>query len=257
MQLNEHVWWYLSRSTGVVAWGLALASVIWGLLLSTRALGSRPTGPWLLDLHRHLSSLTLAFLAVHVVALRFDSYAPFAVDEMLVPTASDWKPGAVTIGIVAMYLMIVVQLSSLAKHRLPQRLWHGVHLLSFAVYALATIHMFQAGTDMTNPWLYWTALTSVPVVFALTGWRVGVVRRLRADAARAAKIAAVRARATPPPPEQGADDGSSAASDPLAAAVAAAGDDRRARLAALKAARAGMETTSTDHPQRVDATALR
>lgn len=255
MHLNEHIWWYISRSSGIVSWALALSSVIWGLLLSTRALGNRPTGPWLLDLHQHLSNLTLVFLAAHVVSLRFDEYAPFAVDEMLVPTASDWKPTAVAIGIAAMYLMLIVLLSSWVKRRLPQRLWHGIHLLSFAVYALATIHMFQAGTDMTNPWLYWSALTSVPVVFALTGWRLGVIRRLRADAARAAKVAAARARAAAASPQSSVPPTSESPSDPLAAAVVAAGDDRRARLAALKAARSGTSPTGVPATPRVDATA--
>ncbi len=35
--MTPKIWWYLARSTGIVAWALAAASVIWGLLLSTRS----------------------------------------------------------------------------------------------------------------------------------------------------------------------------------------------------------------------------
>ena len=48
------VWWYVSRASGVVAWLLAAMAVLWGLALSTRALGAKPRAPWLLDLHRFI-----------------------------------------------------------------------------------------------------------------------------------------------------------------------------------------------------------
>ena len=36
------LWWYIARSSGLVAWALLALSVLWGLALSTRALGARP-----------------------------------------------------------------------------------------------------------------------------------------------------------------------------------------------------------------------
>ena len=37
--MNQHLWWYVARSGGIVAWALVAASVLWGLALSTKALG--------------------------------------------------------------------------------------------------------------------------------------------------------------------------------------------------------------------------
>ena len=73
--MNEQFWWYVSRSAGVVAWALALASVLWGIALATRALGPNPKAPWLLDLHRHLGGLTVLFTGIHLGALVADNYA--------------------------------------------------------------------------------------------------------------------------------------------------------------------------------------
>ena len=51
--MNPQFWWHLARSSGIVAWALLTASMIWGLLFTTRLLKGRPTPKWLLDLHRH------------------------------------------------------------------------------------------------------------------------------------------------------------------------------------------------------------
>lgn len=84
--MNEQVWWHLSRASGLLAWGTALA---------TRALGQRPKAPWLLDLHRHLGGLTVAFVGLHLGALVADSYVHFGWADVSVPWASSWKATAV------------------------------------------------------------------------------------------------------------------------------------------------------------------
>jgi hypothetical protein len=66
--MSSQVFWFTARASGIVAWGLAAASVVWGLALSTRLLGRRPRPAWLLDLHRYLGGLALAFTGVHVLS---------------------------------------------------------------------------------------------------------------------------------------------------------------------------------------------
>jgi hypothetical protein len=96
--MNEQLWWYLSRASGLVAWGLAMTSVVWGTALATRALGGRPKAPWLLDLHRHLGGLTVAFVGLHLGALAADSYVHFGWADLFVPWASSWRSTAVAWG---------------------------------------------------------------------------------------------------------------------------------------------------------------
>ena len=47
------------------------------------------------------------------------------------PFASSYKPAAVALGVVAMYLLLAIELTSLAMRKLPRRTWHAVHLTSF------------------------------------------------------------------------------------------------------------------------------
>ncbi|MCX7619423.1 MAG: ferric reductase-like transmembrane domain-containing protein [Acidimicrobiales bacterium] len=145
--MNQHFWWYLARATGIVAWALATGSVLWGMALSTRALGSRPRAPWLLDLHRFLGGLTVAFVGVHLLSLAADSYVEFSWRDLFVPMASNWKPGAVAWGVAAFYLLVAVEVTSLLMQRLPRRIWRAIHLASYVTYVLATVHFLTAGTD--------------------------------------------------------------------------------------------------------------
>jgi predicted ferric reductase len=145
--MSGHFWWYVARAGGLVAWALVVASCGWGLLHATRAFGRRPTPAWMLSTHRYLSTLALAFVAVHVVALLADSYVQFGLADVLVPLASSWHPLAVAWGILAMYLLAMVEITSLLRQHIPQPVWRGLHLTSYIVLALATIHLLAAGTD--------------------------------------------------------------------------------------------------------------
>jgi DMSO/TMAO reductase YedYZ heme-binding membrane subunit len=166
------VWWYVARSAGIVAWGLSALAVLWGLALATRALGRKPPAPWLLDVHRFLGALTVMFVVVHLVGLAYDPWASFGLDELLVPMASSWKPVAVAWGIVAFYLLLAIEGTSLIRTRLPVRLWRGVHLTSYAMYAMATVHLLLSGTDRYNPVLRTAIVVSIGAVVFFTMYRL-------------------------------------------------------------------------------------
>lgn len=170
--MNSQFWWFVARSSGIVAWALSAGAVLWGMALATRALGRKPKAPWLLDLHRYLGGLTLAFTVIHMGALVADSYVYFGAVELLVPFTADWKPGPVAWGIVAFYGFVAVELTSLAMKRLPKRLWRSVHLGSYLVFAAATVHLLTAGTDATHPALLAAVIAAVAatVFFGLYRW---------------------------------------------------------------------------------------
>ena len=65
--MNPKVWWYLARGAGLTSWALAAVTLGCGLLLSTRSFTKRPRPAWILDLHRTLGGLTVAFVGVHMV----------------------------------------------------------------------------------------------------------------------------------------------------------------------------------------------
>ena len=167
--MGSEVWWYVARSSGLVAWVLLTASTCVGLAQSSRILRGVARGPWIIDLHRHLATLTVVFTAVHLGGLWADSFVAFGPLELFVPMASAWRPGAVAWGIVAVYLLVAVQGTSLLMARLPRRVWHAVHLSSLGLFAMATIHGVQAGSDLGNTLVVWLGSTAAALLtFAIT-----------------------------------------------------------------------------------------
>jgi predicted ferric reductase len=164
----------------MVAWALVTASVLWGLALASR-LVRRPRPAWVLDVHRFLGGASVVFVAVHLVALSLDQYVGFGPADLLVPMASPWKPAAVAWGIVAMYLLVAVEVTSLLMRRLPRKLWRAVHLGSFGVFAATAVHAVQAGTDAGDATLQWFGLLSVALVGFLAMFRVIADRRVPAS----------------------------------------------------------------------------
>ncbi|MFN8026366.1 MAG: ferric reductase-like transmembrane domain-containing protein [Acidimicrobiia bacterium] len=145
--LATQLWWYVARAGGLVAWALVVASCVWGLLHATRALGRRPTPAWMLSTHRYLGALAVVFTAVHVLALLADSFVQFDPVDVLVPLVSPWHPVAVAWGVIGMWLLVAVEVTSLVRQRLSQGVWRAIHLSSYAVFALVSVHMLSAGTD--------------------------------------------------------------------------------------------------------------
>ncbi len=194
--MNQHLWWYVARASGVVSWVLVSASVVFGLSLSLR-LTRKPKPAWVLDLHRFLGGLSVLFVGVHLVGLVLDSYAKFGLSELFVPLASAWKPVPVAWGVVALYLLLAVEATSLGMKHLPRKFWRVVHFTSYGVFALSTLHMFTAGTDASNPLLQWAGLGVTAVVVFLT-----IARMLGAKRVRSERVVAARPRvvATAPTP---------------------------------------------------------
>lgn len=171
-RLNEHVWWYLSRASGLVSWAALTVSCALGILLATRLLKPHDRPAWLLALHRHLSAIFIATLAVHLLGLVLDSYVTFSWREILIPGESAWESTGVALGVVAMYLALVVQGSSLLMKRIPRRVWRSIHLLAYLAFVLVSIHALWVGSDVRNLFFIITASCLSGALLLLVGVRV-------------------------------------------------------------------------------------
>jgi DMSO/TMAO reductase YedYZ heme-binding membrane subunit len=169
--MSNQLWWYTARAGGLVAWGLVTASVLWGLVLSTKVFGRRPRPNWLLDLHRFLGGAAIVFTAVHVGSVVADNYVHFGLTEILVPFTGSWHPAAVAWGVVSLYLLVAIEITSLLRKRLSKRVWRATHFLSFPLFMLATAHMVSAGTDRATSLVRFAAIGALAAVGALTAVR--------------------------------------------------------------------------------------
>lgn len=169
---TEKLSWYVARASGLVAWALVTASVVWGLALSSRLIRRRGVPAWLLALHRYLGTLSIVFIAVHLLALVADNYVPYGWKDLFVPMATRWRPGATAWGIAGFYLLVAIQTTSWLMRWLPRRVWHVVHLSSFGLFAAGTVHGFQAGADMSNRLILWSGMVGIVLVVTLLVFRV-------------------------------------------------------------------------------------
>ena len=170
--MKSQLWWYTARSGGIVAWVLSAVSVVWGLLLSSPTMTRRVPRPTLLDLHRFLGALAVVFTGVHLAGLLIDQNAQVGLVDVVVPFASTWRPGAVAWGVAAFYLLIAVELTSVLRRRVGDRVWRVAHYGGFGVFLFGAFHGLSAGTDVKNPFLWWPAAGLSAAIVGLCAARI-------------------------------------------------------------------------------------
>ncbi|MFN8051444.1 MAG: ferric reductase-like transmembrane domain-containing protein [Acidimicrobiales bacterium] len=170
--MPDQIWWYLARSSGMVTLAASGGAVIWGLLLSTRLIRKPSLPKWLLDLHRFLGTITVAALVLHIAALVADTFVHFGPADILVPFHSHWRTVGVAWGVIAAYIVVIVELTSLVKRRLPLRVWRRIHVGSLGAFALSVLHAATAGSDTSNRIYVVLAFALCAVVLFLALMRV-------------------------------------------------------------------------------------
>jgi methionine sulfoxide reductase heme-binding subunit len=143
--------WYVTRSSGIVATVLMLASLGWGLLFSARETGRRLRPAWWLDLHNGLGGLALIFTGLHLVAAFAASDLGVDLATVFVPGAAPSQTAAFAWGVIAFYGLVVVVFTSWPKKLFRRPVWRAVHLLSVPATVLACVHAYQMGSDAHTP----------------------------------------------------------------------------------------------------------
>jgi uncharacterized protein YciI len=133
------------------------------------------------ELHRFVTLLTLVFLGLHVLLLALDGYMRFRVVELLVPFANHYRPLWTGLGVVAARLALAVWASTWLPGLIGYRAWRRLHLATFVVYAAATVHGLQAGSDGHTPWALTVYAASALTVAGLTAARLAGARRRPPD----------------------------------------------------------------------------
>ena len=237
--IHPQFMWWVSRATGMVGGLLLVGSLVWGVLLATRVLKPVDRPAWLLGLHRWMSALACIMIAIHMAALVADNYVYFGWRELFVPWGSEWKNTAVAFGVIAMWLLVLVQGTSMLMRWMPKKLWHAIHITSYAAVWLGFVHGALAGTDVTNPVYQYIVMLLILAAmgFALVRVLIGTNR------ARARENAAAR-NAGAGQPQSGE---TGVPSEPSTASAAAASPHaaRNPRIpdAARSAARAAAQST--------------
>jgi len=197
--------WYATRASGYTALVMLSATVVLGLLTSSR----QSTREWprfvVQSLHRNLSLLVVVFLVIHIATSIIDPFAKLTVLDAVVPFIATYRPLWLGLGVVSLELLIAITATSLLRHRLRWRTWQVVHMLAYVGWPVAVVHGVGTGTDTKSVWALLVVTACVVVVVgALTwrlaaGWpRLAALRVVGIGAGVAATVALVAWMATGP-----------------------------------------------------------
>ncbi|MEO7061782.1 MAG: ferric reductase-like transmembrane domain-containing protein [Lapillicoccus sp.] len=168
--MNE-LMWFVSRATGVASITLLTAVLVLGLVTGSRRPPSGIRSAVVMGLHRSLALGATAFLFVHIATAIAESYVSIDVISAIVPFTSGYETAWVGLGTVAVDLVAAIVITSLLRHRLPERAWRAVHLLAFAFWPIAVVHGLALGTS-SEFLLRGITIACASVGLAALGWRL-------------------------------------------------------------------------------------
>jgi len=170
---SVHVWWYITRASGLMAYLLVWLSTLWGFAISSKIFDSFLERAFTYDFHEQLSLLSLGFVVLHVVVLMLDKVEPMSLAEVLIPFVSNYRPFWTGVGIITFYISILVTVTFYIRSWISMKTFRAIHYLSIAAYVGALFHGLFAGTDSTLTWtqmMYWGTFLST--VFFCVYWLV-------------------------------------------------------------------------------------
>ncbi len=128
---------------GLGAAGTATLNLWLGLLIALRY---SPVQRWphrrinIFALHQWSAYATLALVFAHPAVLLFLRSPRFRLFDLLWPVHSPLQPWINLAGAVAIYLVLLLIVTSLLRHRLGRPLWKKLHYLAFPTLVLTFIH---------------------------------------------------------------------------------------------------------------------
>lgn len=177
--MTESVLWYATRGAGFVALILFTVVVVLGILTVTRWAG--PGWPRFLtvEIHRSVALLAVVFLAIHILIAVFDPFTSLGLSAALVPFSSPYRQLWLGLGVVALYLVGAIVVTSLVRGRLGHRAWRIVHWLSYAAWPIALAHGLGTGSDTSALWAWLVNGACVAAVLGAGVWRYQATRTAR------------------------------------------------------------------------------
>ena len=177
--------WYITRASGITAVALLLCLVISGIGLVTGYTYRffEPLTAW--AVHKALGLTMIVAVAIHGIALIFDTYVPFTIAQILFPFASNYRPAVlfgakvgtlwVALGIFAFYGLALIIITSLIWIDKKPKIWKSIHIFSYLVAIMVFFHGLYLGTDLTHG-----IFRTTWILFGIIVFIAAVIRLFRA-----------------------------------------------------------------------------
>ncbi len=155
---ESKTFWFLSRASGVTSYVLFWASMMMGLLMSTKTTRLWSNGPTFLAMHEFTSILGLVFASFHALILLGDGYINTHLLNVLLPFMMKFTSAAnqaiwVGLGQLAFWLFLAILLSYYVRQRIGYATWRWLHFATFVTYMLVSVHGMLAGSDTKTPFM--------------------------------------------------------------------------------------------------------
>jgi hypothetical protein len=140
--------WVLGRGLGIAGYLALVAMTGTGLWLARAPeRRGRFSGPTLIWTHVWLAALTAVLVTGHIVALALDTHVAIGWTGTLVPGKSGFRPLAIGLGTVGLYLGLLAAGAIGLAGRLRRLPWLPLHRLASLSFMAVWLHGMLAGSD--------------------------------------------------------------------------------------------------------------
>jgi len=138
---------------GLGAVGAVTVNLLLGMLMALRY---SPRRNWphrsinLFSWHQWTAYIAIALTLTHPAVLLFLQAPRFSLFDVLIPIHSYLQPTVNLLGALALYLMVLVFVSSLLRTRIGRPIWRSLHYLVFPAAILIFLHSILTDPDLKN-----------------------------------------------------------------------------------------------------------
>lgn len=150
--------WESVRASGIVSFLLLTVSVLLGM-----GLVFVKSGKWknlMQTIHQSSGWFGFLFALFHAVLLLFEKESKYAMGDILIPFLYEEHRLWWGLGVLALWGLFFVLLSSDLMKRMTKKWWRRTHYLVFPVYLFSLVHGVMLGTDGNEPWMMTVYLVS-------------------------------------------------------------------------------------------------
>jgi methionine sulfoxide reductase heme-binding subunit len=111
---------------------------------------------------------------LHLISLLLDPFISYNVANLIWPFGEpgQYRPLYVSLGVVGLYSLAVVTISSWVRRWFAYSVWRALHYVSAVSFVVLTLHGILAGTDTQTVWMIATYVTGSLLVGALLLLRI-------------------------------------------------------------------------------------
>jgi methionine sulfoxide reductase heme-binding subunit len=159
--------WYVSRSAGLLGFIFLWLAVFLGLAIRNPLLKKVVKPIYSCGLHCYISSLAVFWALIHGTSFLFHGNFSLSLSEIVIPFYSQTSlvnPVYMSLGIMALYAMIIITITSYLRSHLNHWLWRAVHFLNPLAFIFVVVHGYMNGTDMKNIYISLSFLLSSAIL---------------------------------------------------------------------------------------------